>query len=46
MPCSEYEWIEKSEILNFEEITRVARLFVQLGRQQDQTDGRRAFVTT
>lgn len=31
MPCNEYEWIEKREILNFEEITRLAGLFVRLG---------------
>src|SRR6266498_2652702 len=29
MPLDEYEWIDKKEILTFEEITRLARLFVQ-----------------
>ncbi|MCS6925300.1 MAG: GTP 3',8-cyclase MoaA [Candidatus Binatia bacterium] len=31
MPLDEYEWLAKSEILSFEEITRLARLFVMLG---------------
>jgi cyclic pyranopterin phosphate synthase len=31
MPLEEYVWIDRSEILSFEEITRVARLFVGLG---------------
>ena len=31
MPFDEYEWIDKREILTFEEITRLADLFVQLG---------------
>lgn len=31
MPHDEYEWIDKKEILTFEEITRLARLFVRLG---------------
>ncbi len=31
MPFDEYTWIEKKEILSFEEITRLARLFIQLG---------------
>src|SRR3972149_8025835 len=31
MPHDEYEWIDKKEILSFEEITRLAKLFVQLG---------------
>ena len=31
MPFDEYTWIDKKEILSFEEITRLARLFVQLG---------------
>ncbi len=31
MPLDEYEWIDKREILTFEEITRLARLFIQLG---------------
>ena len=31
MPLEEYTWAEKSEILSFEEIARLARLFVSLG---------------
>ena len=31
MPFDEYEWIDKKEILTFEEITRLASLFVQFG---------------
>ncbi|PYU92023.1 MAG: GTP 3',8-cyclase MoaA [Acidobacteria bacterium] len=31
MPFDEYEWIEKKEILSFEEIERLARLFIPLG---------------
>jgi len=31
MPLGEYEWIKKEEILTFEEIRRVAALFLQLG---------------
>jgi len=31
IPFDEYEWIDKKEILTFEEIARLANLFVQLG---------------
>lgn len=31
MPFDEYIWLEKEEILSFEEIVRLAKLFVQLG---------------
>ena len=31
MPFDEYVWIDREELLSFEEITRLARLFVQLG---------------
>lgn len=31
MPCDQYEWIEKGEILSFEEIARLTGLFRQLG---------------
>jgi cyclic pyranopterin phosphate synthase len=31
MPFDEYEWVDKKEILTFEEIARLASLFVQLG---------------
>lgn len=31
MPAAEYEWIERKEILSFEEITRLVRIFTSLG---------------
>ncbi len=31
MPLDEYEWIDRQEILTYEEIARLARLFVSLG---------------
>jgi cyclic pyranopterin phosphate synthase len=31
MPLDEYEWIDKKEILTFEEIARLVRLFIPLG---------------
>jgi cyclic pyranopterin phosphate synthase len=31
MPLDEYEWIDKREILSFEEIARVAGMFVRGG---------------
>jgi len=31
MPLDEYDWIEKHEILTYEEIVRLANIFVQLG---------------
>lgn len=31
MPLDEYEWIDKKEILTFEEIERIARLFIAQG---------------
>jgi cyclic pyranopterin phosphate synthase len=39
MPEDEYEWIDKREILSFEEIGRLARLFVQLGVQKIRLTG-------
>lgn len=39
MPLDEYEWLEKSEILSFEEITRLARLFVALGVEKIRLTG-------
>ena len=39
MPQDEYEWIEKREILTFEEITRLARLFIQLGVDEIRLTG-------
>ncbi|HEX8087925.1 MAG TPA: GTP 3',8-cyclase MoaA [Blastocatellia bacterium] len=39
MPFDEYVWIDKQEILSFEEITRLARLFVRLGADQIRLTG-------
>ena len=39
MPLDEYEWIDKSEILTFEEIARLARLFVRLGVEKIRLTG-------
>ena len=39
MPLDEYEWLEKSEVLSFEEITRVVRLFVRLGVEKVRLTG-------
>lgn len=39
MPLDEYEWLEKSAILSFEEITRLANLFVHLGVEQIRLTG-------
>jgi len=39
MPLDEYEWIDKKEILSFEEITRLAKLFVQLGVEKIRLTG-------
>jgi cyclic pyranopterin phosphate synthase len=39
MPLDEYEWIDKKEILTFEEITRLARLFIQLGVEKVRLTG-------
>lgn len=39
MPLDEYEWINKREILSFEEIARVARLYVQLGVEKIRLTG-------
>lgn len=39
MPYDEYTWIEKAEILTFEEITRIARLFVRLGVEKVRLTG-------
>lgn len=39
MPLDEYEWLEKSEVLSFEEITRVVRLFVQVGVEKVRLTG-------
>jgi len=39
MPLDEYEWIDKKEILTFEEITRLATLFVHLGVEKIRLTG-------
>ena len=39
MPMEEYVWIDRSEILSFEEIRRLARLFVGLGVEKIRITG-------
>ncbi len=39
MPLDKYEWIERSEILTFEEITRLSRLFIRLGVEEIRITG-------
>ena len=39
MPLDEYEWIDKKEILTFEEIARLASLFVELGVEKIRLTG-------
>ena len=39
MPLDNYDWLDKSEVLTFEEITRLARLFVQLGVEKIRLTG-------
>jgi len=39
MPLDQYEWIDKKEILTFEEITRLARLFIQFGVEKIRLTG-------
>jgi GTP 3',8-cyclase len=39
MPLDEYEWIDKKEILTFEEITRLAIIFVGLGVEKIRLTG-------
>jgi cyclic pyranopterin phosphate synthase len=39
MPLDEYEWLAKNEILSFEEIARLARLFVSLGVEKIRLTG-------
>src|SRR4030095_5808243 len=39
MPLEEYVWIDRSEILSFEEIARIARLFVGLGVEKIRITG-------
>ena len=39
MPLDEYEWIDKKEILTFEEIERLARICIRLGVDQIRLTG-------
>jgi cyclic pyranopterin phosphate synthase len=39
MPLDKYEWIDRREILTFEEITRLATLFVKLGVEEIRLTG-------
>lgn len=39
MPLEEYTWIDRSEVLSFEEITRLARLFIGLGVEKIRITG-------
>jgi cyclic pyranopterin phosphate synthase len=39
MPLDEYEWIDKKQILTFEEITRLATLFAELGVEKIRLTG-------
>jgi cyclic pyranopterin phosphate synthase len=39
MPLDEYEWLARKEILTFEEIARLARLFVALGVEKIRLTG-------
>jgi len=39
MPLDKYEWIDRHEILTFEEITRLASLFVTLGVEEIRLTG-------
>jgi cyclic pyranopterin phosphate synthase len=39
MPLDKYEWIDRHEILTFEEITRLANIFLQLGVEEIRITG-------
>jgi cyclic pyranopterin phosphate synthase len=39
MPLDKYEWIDRREILTFEEVTRLAGLFVRLGVEEVRLTG-------
>jgi cyclic pyranopterin phosphate synthase len=39
MPFDEYTWIDRNEVLSFEEIERLARLFIALGVEQIRLTG-------
>jgi cyclic pyranopterin phosphate synthase len=44
MPRDDYQWIERKEILNFEEIVRLAQLFVLLGVEKIRLTGGEALL--
>ena len=39
MPLEKYEWIDRSEILTFEEVARLSRLFIRLGVEEIRITG-------
>ncbi len=39
MPLDDYDWLDKSEVLTFEEITRLTRLFIRLGVEKIRLTG-------
>src|ERR1051325_10110420 len=39
MPFDEYKWIARNEVLSFEEIERLAKIFVSLGVQKIRLTG-------
>jgi GTP 3',8-cyclase len=39
MPLDKYEWFDRKEILSFEEIARLAKIFVQLGAEEIRLTG-------
>ncbi len=39
MPLDKYEWVDRKEILSYEEITRVARIFISLGVEKIRLTG-------
>ena len=39
MPLEKYEWFERSEILTFEEITRLSKIFIRLGVEEIRITG-------
>jgi GTP 3',8-cyclase len=39
MPLDKYEWIDRKEVLTFEEITRIAQVFVRMGVEKIRLTG-------
>jgi cyclic pyranopterin phosphate synthase len=39
MPLDKYEWIDRKEVLTFEEIARIARIFVRMGVEKIRLTG-------